>query len=78
MLLNKYEDFSVIAKDEYAEELLFKIEKNFNNFKTLQDKAFPHLQSLTGFDPRTEFTTVEEGYRKLAAFAAKFDQLAVN
>ena len=44
MLLNKYEDFSVIAKDEYAEELLFKIEKNFNNFKTLQDKAFPHLQ----------------------------------
>ena len=43
MLLNKYESFTVIAKDAYAEELLFKIEKNFTNFATLQDNAFPHL-----------------------------------
>ena len=28
MLLNKYEKFTVFAKDEFAEELLFKIEKN--------------------------------------------------
>ena len=55
MLLNKYEDFNVIAKDEYAEELLFKIEKNFNNFKTLQDKAFPYLQVLTELDVRAEY-----------------------
>jgi len=35
MLLNKYEKFACIAKDDYAEELLFKIEKNVGNFKTL-------------------------------------------
>lgn len=27
MLLNKYEKLSVFSKDEYSEELLFKIEK---------------------------------------------------
>ena len=35
MLLNKYEKFAVIGKDAYAEEILFKIEKNFTNFATL-------------------------------------------
>ena len=43
MLLNKYEHFGVIKNDAFAEELLFKIEKNFANFSSLQDKAFPLL-----------------------------------
>lgn len=46
MLLNKYAKFGCISRDDYAEELLFKIEKNVNNFKTLQDRAFPHLHEL--------------------------------
>ena len=46
MLLNKYEKYSLISKDDYAEELLFKIEKNVNNFKTLQDRAFPYLHAI--------------------------------
>lgn len=32
MLLNKYEKFSVIKYDSYAEELLYKFEKNYNHF----------------------------------------------
>ena len=46
MLLNKFEPFDVISEDSFAEELLFKIEKNFTNFITLQDKAFPLLNQI--------------------------------
>ena len=41
MLLNKYAKFNAISKDSFAEELLFKIEKNVQNKKTLEDNAFP-------------------------------------
>ena len=46
MLLNKFAKFSTISKDDYAEELLFKIEKNVNNKKTLEDQAFPYLHDI--------------------------------
>ena len=46
MLLNKFEPFDVISEDSFAEELLFKIEKNFTNFINLQDKAFPLLNQI--------------------------------
>ena len=78
MLLNKYEDFAVMSKDQYAEELLFKVEKNFKNFKELQDRAFPYLQALASLDPRSEYAEAEAAYGKLAGYAAKFDQLATN
>ena len=40
MLLNKYVRFLSISKDDYAEELLFKIEQNYGIKKQLEDKAF--------------------------------------
>ena len=43
MLLNKYARFSAISKDDFAEELLFKIEQNFTIKKQLEDKAFSFL-----------------------------------
>jgi hypothetical protein len=43
MLLNKYAHFSAIAKDDTAEELLFKIEKNIGLKASLEEKAFAHL-----------------------------------
>ena len=43
MLLNKYAKFNAISKDDFAEELLFKIEKNVKNKKTLEDNSFPFL-----------------------------------
>lgn len=46
MLLNRFDQFDVISEDSFAEELLFKIEKNFGNFKTLQDRAFPLLNDI--------------------------------
>ena len=46
MLLNKYAKFNAISKDDFAEELLFKIEKNVKNKRTLEDNAFPFLYSI--------------------------------
>ena len=46
MLLNKYETFEVIAHDSHAEELLFKIEKNFELKQSLETKCFQHLHAF--------------------------------
>ena len=46
MLLNKYEKFEVIAHDSHAEELLFKIEKNYELKQSLETKCFQHLHAL--------------------------------
>ena len=55
MLLNKYARFSAISKDDFAEELLFKIEQNFAIKKQLEDKAFPLLyQIVTIFKQRED------------------------
>ena len=44
MLLNKYEKLTVFAKDEYSEELLFKIEKwAGKNMEKLEAQARVHL-----------------------------------
>ena len=51
MLLNKYESFAVIAKDAFAEELLFKIEKNFGNYALLQEKCFAYLLKIVQLAP---------------------------
>ena len=76
MLLNKYENLSLIAKDAYAEELLFKIEKNFGNFQQLQDKCFGHLAQLASIGQIGDYSTLKQAddlYIKLLPFAAKFN-----
>ena len=85
MLLNKYERFCIISKDDFAEEMLYKIEKNFNNKKTLEDKAFPLLNQIVEVFTDTEVEDVKQrmkvadpSFAKLLTFAAKFDQLAIN
>ena len=64
MLLNKYNSFSLIGKDDFAEELLFKIEQNIGIKKQLEDNCFP-LLSLTD-------------YPRLLGYAHKFDHLATT
>ena len=59
MLLNKYAKFSVISKDDFAEELLFKVEKNFSNKKTLEDKAFPLLNQIVEEFTQSEGATLD-------------------
>ena len=80
MLLNKYERFSVISKDDFAEELLFKVEKNFTNKRTLEDKAFPLLNQIVeeftdadGADVDQSLSSADVPFVKLVTFATKFD-----
>ena len=46
MLLNKYARFLSISKDDYAEELLFKIEQNYGIKKQLEEKAFQYFYQI--------------------------------
>ena len=46
MLLNKYEKYDLISKDQYTEELLFKFEKNFTHFKQFDTKAKELIEQM--------------------------------
>ena len=83
MLLNKYARFSAISKDDFAEELLFKIEQNFGIKKQLEDKSFALFHSIvTVFREKDKLTTrelllkVEGIYVPLLVYAGKLRHLA--
>ena len=84
MLLNKYAKSKVISKDDYAEELLFKIEKNIKNKAELEDRAFPLLHQIVQVFQHEELKlaqsvdVVDKTFAKLLALAGKFEQLAIN
>ena len=39
MLLLKYEKFSIVSKDSFLEELVFKYEKNIKHFTKIEQKG---------------------------------------
>ena len=82
MLLNKYERFSAIAKDSHAEELLYKVERNFKNFTELQERCFGYLSQLVSdltlpLEPES-FKQLDKSFSKLLPYAGKFEALACN
>jgi hypothetical protein len=82
MLLNKYAKFNAISKDDFAEELLFKIEKNVKNKRTLEDNAFPFLYSIiANFKNMNEVQALmmsDDHYKNLLVYSNKFNTLADN
>ena len=46
MLLLKYEKFHIIKKDSFVEELIFKYEKNVNNYQTFEKKGRSLLNDM--------------------------------
>ena len=82
MLLNKYERYAVIAKDSHAEELLYKVERNFKNFTELQERCFGYLtqlvSDLTLPMDQERFRQLDKSFAKLLPYAGKFETLACN
>ena len=70
MLLNKYQHLHAISRDDFAEELLFKIEKNVINKNQLEDSAFPYLHAM--------LKQKDGDYASLLTYAHKFNTLADN
>lgn len=79
MLLNKYAAFNAIAKDDYAEELLFKIEKNVGLKATLEQKCFAHLHAFVQtFKTEPLSVALKVDFSPLLKYAGKFQTLADN
>ena len=81
MLLNKYETYELISKDGHAEELLFKIEKNYELKQSLELKCFQHLHAFVGGfkKSKSEKLAIEKcDYEPLEKYARKLVQLASN
>ena len=83
MLLNRFEKFRIISKDDFAEELLFKIEKSILSKQQLEDNAFPLLiDVINAFKnaghEKEAMKLSDEAYAKLLVYGNKLSTLAGN
>ncbi|CDW84977.1 UNKNOWN [Stylonychia lemnae] len=84
MLLLKFEKFSIISKDSFLEELLFKYEKNVEHYQKFEKKGKQALAEMIRIIDEQDgkmsmaFEQINEQYGDLKQACDKLQQLSEN